>query len=509
MIKVILVDDEVLALDYLESLIDWESEGFQVVGRATGGKKAWALYEKYKPEIVISDIRMIGMDGLELARKIKEKNPAAIVVLLSAYKDFEYAQKGIQYGVSNYLLKHELSEESLLAELTHIKAELAKQSKKEKIYQEYFMKQLIYQQDAMPGLEEMDLGNRLFMIMLHREDIFQNGVFTGQSLCIENYETIRNVMEAPLEETVSYVADAKMNESHQIILYQIEKEVSKYKINHLIEEKSRQLAEVLKETVGKEINVLYSYEIRKSEISFTFQKMSRQIRFAVFWEAGACLALEQMAEIENQDSVVWGDEMMDLESAVYKESRDIKEMLDYLFDLVTYPQFKLKSLKELVHLLEMTYRKIKEKESVTGPDEKENVYKIKDIRQYYTDRFLCLNGKIHEGEGTKYSNIVLEMMRYIRKNSKKELSLDVMGDVFHMNGVYLGQVFKKEVGMTFLKYLTTCRMDAAKALLESGQYNVSEVAELSGYKTSQYFSQIFQKNVGMKPQEYKKWNEKN
>ena len=133
MIKVILVDDEVLALDYLESLIDWESEGFQVVGRATGGKKAWALYEKYKPEIVISDIRMIGMDGLELAGKIKEKNPAAIVVLLSAYKDFEYAQKGIQYGVSNYLLKHELSEESLLAELTHIKAELAKQSKKEKI----------------------------------------------------------------------------------------------------------------------------------------------------------------------------------------------------------------------------------------------------------------------------------------------------------------------------------------------------------------------------------------
>ena len=201
--------------------------------------------------------------------------------------------------------------------------------------------------------------------------------------------------------------------------------------------------------------------------------------------------------------------MMDLESAVYKESRDIKEMLDYLFDLVTYPQFKLKSLKELVHLLEMTYRKIKEKESVTGPDEKENVYKIKDIRQYYTERFLCLNGKIHEGEGTKYSNIVLEMMRYIRKNYKKELSLDVMGDVFHMNGVYLGQVFKKEVGMTFLKYLTTCRMDAAKALLESGQYNVSEVAELSGYKTSQYFSQIFQKNVGMKPQEYKKWNEKN
>lgn len=508
MIKVILVDDEVLALDYLESLIDWESEGFQVVGRATGGMKAWALFEKFKPEIVISDIRMIGMDGLELAGKIKEKYPAAIVVLLSAYKDFEYAQKGIQYGVSNYLLKHELNEETLLTELKHIKAEIVKQSKKDKIYQEYFMKQLIYCQGMIPGIDGLDLGNRLFMIMLHREDIFQNGSFAGQSLFIENYKEIRDVIEAPLEETVSYIADAKINESHQIILYQIEKEVSKYKINHLIEAKSKQLAQILKQVVGKEINVLYSYEIKKSEISATFQKMSRQIRYAVFWEAGAEFALEQIAEIETKDSVVWGDEMIDLESAVYKDRQDIQGMLGYLFNLVTYPQYKLKSFKELVHLLEMTYRKIKEKESITGPEEKKNVYKVKEIQQYYSTCFLCLNEKIHDGRGTKYSNIVLEMMRYIRKNYEKELSLDVIGDVFHMNGVYLGQVFKKEVGMTFLKYLTTCRMDAARSLLESGRYNVSEVAEMSGYKTSQYFSQIFQKNVGMKPQEYKKWNEK-
>ncbi|MEY8535547.1 response regulator [Blautia pseudococcoides] len=298
MIKVILVDDEVLALDYLENLIDWEAEGFQVVGRATGGRKAWALYEKFKPDIVISDIRMIGMDGLELAAKIKEKNPAAMVVLLSAYKDFEYAQKGIQYGVSNYLLKHELNEDTLLEELKHIKAEIAKQWEKDKIYQEYFMKQLIYRQEMIPGLEGIELGNRLFMIMLHREDVFQKGSFAGQSLCIENNEEIRKVIVAPLEETISYIADAKINESHQIILYQIEKEVSKYKINHLIQEKSRHLAQVLQRTVGKEINVLYSYEIKKSEISSTFQKMSRQIRFAVFWEAGADLALEQMAEIE-------------------------------------------------------------------------------------------------------------------------------------------------------------------------------------------------------------------
>lgn len=363
MIKVILVDDEVLALDYLENLIDWEAEGFQVVGRATGGRKAWALYEKFKPDIVISDIRMIGMDGLELAAKIKEKNPAAMVVLLSAYKDFEYAQKGIQYGVSNYLLKHELNEDTLLEELKHIKAEIAKQWEKDKIYQEYFMKQLIYRQEMIPGLEGIELGNRLFMIMLHREDVFQKGSFAGQSLCIENNEEIRKVIVAPLEETISYIADAKINESHQIILYQIEKEVSKYKINHLIQEKSRHLAQVLQRTVGKEINVLYSYEIKKSEISSTFQKMSTVC--GILGSRGR-LGIRTDGRNRNRIHVVWKDEMIDLEGAVYKESKDVKEMLDYLFGLVTYPHYKLKSLKELVHLLEMTYRKIREKESITG-----------------------------------------------------------------------------------------------------------------------------------------------
>lgn len=508
MIKVILVDDEVLALEYLESLIDWEAEGFQVVGRATGGMKAWALYEKFRPDIVISDIRMIGMDGLELARKIKERNPAATVVLLSAYKDFEYAQKGIQYGVSNYLLKHELNEDTLVAELGHIKDEIFKQSKRDKIYQEYFMKQLIYQQEIKPELQGMDFENRLFMVMLHRDDIFQEGNFTEQRLCIEDHKEVREIMEASLGDTISYVADAKISEGHQIILYQLEKEVSKYKINHLIEEKSSQLVEVLKQFVAQEVNVLFSYEIQKSEISSVFRRMSRQIRYAVFWGCGACYALEQIAEIETEDSIIWGDEILELESAVYKDDQDIGEMLSYFFNLVTYPKCKLKSLKELVHLLEMSYRKISEKESITGLEEEIGVYKANEIQQYYTKCFLRLKEKIHEGEGGKYSNIVLEMMRYIRKNYEKELSLDVLGEVFHMNGVYLGQVFKKEVGMTFLKYLTTCRMDAAKALLESGQYNVSEVAEMSGYKTSQYFSQIFQKNVGMKPQEYKKWNEK-
>ncbi len=100
MTDIMLVDDEVLALEYLKNMVDWERNGYHVVGCATSGKKALELFDRTHPQIVISDIRMPGTDGLELTRQIKEKDKETVVILLSAYRDFDYAQKGIRYGVS-------------------------------------------------------------------------------------------------------------------------------------------------------------------------------------------------------------------------------------------------------------------------------------------------------------------------------------------------------------------------------------------------------------------------
>ena len=121
MLKIMLVDDEVLALEQLKSMVDWEANGYQIVGCATSGKKAMELYEKTQPQIVISDIREV------------------VIILLSAYKDFDYAQKGIRYGVSNYLLKHELSSELILKELEGIREKLERADGRKKIYQKYLV----------------------------------------------------------------------------------------------------------------------------------------------------------------------------------------------------------------------------------------------------------------------------------------------------------------------------------------------------------------------------------
>lgn len=507
MVNIMLVDDEVLAMDYLKNMLDWEEHGYHIAGCAANGKRALDLYEKERPEIVISDIRMPGMDGLELARCLKQKNPDVIVILLSAYRDFEYAQKGMQYGVSNYLLKHELSGDTLLAELERVRKQLEIDSRRVKIYQKYFMNQLIYNQADADEMKHIKLGNRLFLIMLHKSSRFFQGSFVEEEWTARELNALSEVLEMELEDKIFYVADVQITSNNLMVLYRIEHTLSKYTVNSLIEQKSMQIRSRLLKIPECRFHIIYSYEIRQKEISSTFRRMSQQIRYALFWELDRGYPLDQLPQEEEE--LIWGERIGKLREMLYEEGQNPQSMIKHLFDLTVYPQYRLSACKSLIHLLDNLFREVEEKEGISRGLEEDNRYTIEEVRRYYEEGCTNLYEQIQEKENGKYSKPVLEMIRYIRKNYDKEPSLESMGDMLQMNGVYLGQVFKKEVGVTFLKYLTNVRIEEAKRLLREENLTISKTARLVGYRTSQYFSHIFTKIVGVNPQEYKKWDEKN
>lgn len=136
--------------------------------------------------------------------------------------------------------------------------------------------------------------------------------------------------------------------------------------------------------------------------------------------------------------------------------------------------------------------------------EQQEVSGFAQIRAYYIACFAQMQRRLAECRQKGYSPVIWKTMRYIESHFREELSLEELGNQMSLNGVYLGQLFKKETGMTCLKYQTDCRMKKAEELLLSGRYHVGEVAELVGYQTSQYFSKTFQKNKGMTPQEYRR-----
>lgn len=503
MIKVLFVDDEVMAMDYLQNMISWEDEGFYVVGHARSGKKALEIYEKEKPDIVISDIKMTGRDGLELTKRLKEKNADVVVILLSAYRDFEYAQKGFEYGVSNYLLKHELCEEKLREELEKAKERLKDSGRKKKIYQKYFAKQLIYNMEDVTEVEEKELGNRFFLILVNKNPVFYNGVFRELSWTDEEREILQRSSE-DTEEEISYVADVRLTSGNSIILYKIGNITSRYELTNKIESMAKRIAAALNEEENSSFNIIYSNEIARTEISSVFQKMSRMIHYSVFWKPRCIYALERMEEAGTEEKISWNEQEKELRSIIF-EGRRTEDFISYLFELVRYPRENLRGFRDLLFVLDNLVKELEDKHGITPLEKEEKGYKLPDIERYYINRMNDISETIQERTEKKYSGIVVDMMRYIKKNYCKEISLESLGEEFQMNGVYLGQIFRKETGTTFLKYLTALRIEEAKRLLSQGDKNVSEVAEMVGYKTSQYFSQIFIKNVGMKPQEYKKW----
>lgn len=130
MIKVLLADDERLALEYLENIISWEYYGFQVIGAATDPEQALKMYKKYKPELVISDVRMPGMSGLELVNAIREHGGNSHILFLSAYKNFDYIKQAIRLDIDDYLLKSDLEEESFLKKILQLKEVIDKEKAK-------------------------------------------------------------------------------------------------------------------------------------------------------------------------------------------------------------------------------------------------------------------------------------------------------------------------------------------------------------------------------------------
>src|SRR5690625_4699902 len=133
---VLLVEDEIFVRESLRKLIDWENEGFKVIGEAGNGKEAFQFIERYQPDLVISDILMPEMDGIELLKKVRGKGWNNLFLMLTVHTEFEYVRSAIELGASNYILKLSMTLESLVSTLRKTKEELIQNSKKQYIEME-------------------------------------------------------------------------------------------------------------------------------------------------------------------------------------------------------------------------------------------------------------------------------------------------------------------------------------------------------------------------------------
>lgn len=506
MIRVLLADDEVLSIRYIKKMIPWEELGYEIVGEAADGRQALELYEKTKPQIILSDIKMPVMDGVELSAALRQRDAGVKIILVSAYRDFEYAKRAIQYNVSNYLLKHELSTETLKKELESVRGQIEKEADGNRLAIEEQFKDVIYGKAVAESLfaEEKKYGNRyIMMTMRMRKPVNERGgaeaaLAAGNQIWKDAMEAVKVLGTMQAE----YVAGLNIDNENQMLLLGITTNSTK-EVHDSVWSVCQCILRTISSRWDCDGNIIYSGVIGVEKMPEIFRALSYAIRYTMFMEREKSYSLNDVP-VENPDRRLHlHEELVKLETFLETGEEGGCEVLESLFEKVMKPVWNLTEFRYLTRNLDAMLWRTAKKQGIQIAAMPQEYTTVKESHGYYQTGFLGLAKTMRQRQTATYSKAVREVLYYVHEHYHEEITLDTAGSLCGLNGVYLGQLFKKEVGISLAKYLTNYRCEQAKRMLTEGTYTVSQISEMVGYQTSQYFSQTFRKVTGMTPQEYK------
>jgi two-component system response regulator YesN len=512
-ITIMIVDDEILAIEDLQNLIPWQQYGFEIIATATSSIKALELYKEFQPRLIFVDIRMPVMDGLEFSRKVMAYKHPVKIILLTAYKDFEYAKQALEIGVSNYLLKHDVNEKNLIGVLRKLRNELENEAQKNQLIREQLLKKIIHGEtgDDWPDFLQLKSSEQEKLgIMLMRPDLPYLSELENQDKLLNKKTLFLKGLKLP--EDVNWIESIDYDGGGYIIFFGIKK------INSLSEErqKLRQLGLQLQKHCKNEYQLSFSISLTYTchgfaEIYTLYQKIVSAFEYLIFLGREQIIQYEDLPVITRENSPDFDRYFEKIPQYLQAcDGEQINSTIIALFEFGCSPQDpgSLKRVcNELFYFLDH-FRREKGLPSILqlvaeGKIETDRLYKASDIFNWFQEQFTLA---IQQASNAKFEHYSLKMqkaLQYIWKYYSEDLTVESVAAVLGISGVYLSQLFKKEIHHTFLDYLTEYRIKKAQVLLAKGNYKIYEVAAMVGYKTSQYFSLVFRKITGMHPVEYR------
>ncbi|AIQ56685.1 response regulator transcription factor [Paenibacillus borealis] len=502
LIPVMLVDDEPLALDNVYQMVPWAENGFEVVAKATSGRMALRLFEKLQPQIVITDISMSPMDGLELGRQVVQLAPKTRVIFLTAYRDFDYARQALEMRAAHYLLKHEISRNRLLEQLKLLKEGLAAEAAEEEGRGHALQ---ILLKDMLAGKYQVPAGNqesRLHRLVTEHQQgqpallyfelgaaILLDGSRRSSRLPVSSAwkqieEEIRH-QSAELEE----IHIMEMDEGGYTVLLKLSSSSSLLLQHYLL----RQIAGQVLTSLG----TCYEGGLPRILISAgspespdrRYAAMRQAYDYSFLLPPGAVFLLEQ-ASSAGGASVIAGE----IRQYLLSPDRSLLDGLKVSLEKIT----ALASLGELRAAIGEVGAECRK--DGDGSDLELGT----DARQIVSALYRLLEERLQRRQpGNHYSRWVNKAMDYVAGNyADPDLSLETVAGHLQISSIHLRTTFKRETGQSLLDYTTEYRISLAKQLLQTGDYKIYEVSEKVGYKTSQYFSQVFKKTTGMQPKDF-------
>lgn len=513
-LKVMLVDDETIVISDMMSLIDWEKNGYKVVAYAHDGENALQLFKSHMPDIVFIDICLPKMSGLEFAKAAHTINPGAKLLILSGYSDFEYAKLAIDIGIMSYLLKHRINEKSLLDILSKAREAIDQDTRTEGSIRRELLLRMIRRGDYLTSItpeEERFLSayrSKFFLILEKADRPFPIIGDIEPLPAQKNYEPDFSLISMPSGLFLLDVLSVDVDSFLLILASQgpLSGSIPESKLSRL----AADLQALLEGDTGKTYSAVYL--TRYSSLSMLcrdFILMKECLDSCFFCGRRYLAPVPDFCK--NIPPSVRSTLQVLADKINYKNFQHDFDLfiasIRQIFQEITAVR-SLPLLKEQCMQLETLLKFIRnEKHSdlkvqdEDGPDKETVFFDAASICNWFISRFTGL--REDQLMLSRYSGIIHNAIKYVHENYDNPITITEVADLLGVNGMYLGQKFKRETNMGLGDYINLCRINRAKALLASGKYKVYQIAEMVGFQNSQYFSKVFKEITGVTPHEYR------
>ncbi|MBC8061893.1 MAG: response regulator [Clostridiaceae bacterium] len=534
MLKMVIVDDEEYARKAVLKAIKWEALGINIIGEASNGQEGYELCINLKPDIVLSDIRMPVIDGIELAERIDREGLGCRVILLSGVQDFNYARAALDANVEGYLMKplDSLEIETLFSKVKY-SIELEKSNvnileKAKKHFQEYLpviresffrtlimgeYKQIEYLADKLKALEldfriEASYTVAVLEIDNYREWMAQK---TGNEYQLLLF-SIKNIVDEILRLSFNgYIF--KTEENHFTIILEWGAKNKQEDLKSLFKEIQTSMQKLLNisVTIGVSDLIKGIYES-----GHAYHQALQTIKFKFYIGSGSVLFASDVSSDSGKDmGADYSDQSQQLMEAVkLGDTLGAREKLGNIFKSIKNYRGGTRDYVEgiAVELIYMLSRCIADMgdriEAVLSP--RNEVLSALSAKESLSDLHLYLDfliNKAAEHYADRYNQknlkLVSKVKEIIDKKYKDDLSVNGIADSIGLTANYVSLLFSRATGRTITDYLTSVRLKASKELLRSTDFRVGEIAEMVGYEDANYFSKVFKKHTGMMPQKFR------
>jgi two-component system response regulator YesN len=519
-LKVLIIDDEQFLREGLKLVIDWNEYGYEICGEAENGKVGLKMIQEETPDLVVIDMKMPGMTGLEVIEKVRDLRIECRFIILTGYADFDYAVKAIANKVDDYLLKP-IDEEQLIKAIKKIRGELEKEKNQHGVMSHLTN---VVQQNIIENLINGEIGNK-------------------------HLEKYKKLYEINLEWNSYQIVIININElnddeaASNILIYK--------KISQFVEEnkygycfKKGDIIGVLLNSLESDLNINYIKNFKKKLEEIINGNIIFAIGKKVYNQKDIVLSYKNAYKLFSNRFIFGNDEIITDELIIktnMEEAQSSKNNDNVYFEFIDSLKENLcvsininehEKINEYLNILNNNFIKRFDSENVikltyinfykdiVNRLNIENNYILQEFIQPTEDVINEINSKTTLMQLSNYikdiltsiSNHIIEechdaklkkFVNYIEKNSEKELRLEVLAEMFNYNSTYLGKQFKNYTGQYFNTFLHLVRIEKAKKLLNDG-LKVSEAAKKVGYSNIDYFYKNFKKYAGVSPSAYKK-----